>query len=130
MHCCMYNITQATKAAPGNELGIFEDLGDYYAQEVRAPIDYLHAPLTSKQDLDLFFASLASNIPVGTHPILHGVDGGTAPTSVATAGPESDLDFQISYVCARSWVSLPISLTNSPSTAYHLPAEFHLVPDR
>lgn len=29
----MYNITEGTKAAPGNELGIFEDLGDVYSQE-------------------------------------------------------------------------------------------------
>jgi len=39
----LYNITAATKAAKGNELGIFEDLGDVYAQE----------------DLDLFFAAFA-----------------------------------------------------------------------
>jgi len=29
----MYNITAGTKAAVGNELGIFEDIGDVYAQE-------------------------------------------------------------------------------------------------
>jgi tripeptidyl-peptidase-1 len=28
----LYNITQATHAQPGNELGIFEDLGDVYSQ--------------------------------------------------------------------------------------------------
>ncbi|KAL1966156.1 hypothetical protein VTN77DRAFT_4708 [Rasamsonia byssochlamydoides] len=78
----MYNITDGDKATPGNELGIFEDLGDYYSQE----------------DLDLFFASLAPNIPQGTHPTLHGIDGAQAPVSnPAGAGPESDLDFQISY---------------------------------
>ncbi|KAL1985429.1 hypothetical protein VTN96DRAFT_7872 [Rasamsonia emersonii] len=78
----MYNITEGDKATPGNELGIFEDLADYYSQ----------------QDLDLFFASLASNIPKGTHPTLHSIDNGTAPTTKAFgAGPESDLDFQISY---------------------------------
>jgi len=27
-----YNITRPTKAAAGNELGIFEDLGDKYSQ--------------------------------------------------------------------------------------------------
>jgi len=63
-------------------MGIFEDIGDYYSQT----------------DLNLFFLSLASNIPQGTHPVLEGVDGGTAPTSdILDAGPESDLDFQISY---------------------------------
>lgn len=35
------------------------------------------------------------NIPATTKPILEGIDGGTAP--MATAGGESDLDFQISY---------------------------------
>ena len=39
----LYNITKGTTAAKGNELGIFEDIGDVYAQE----------------DLDLFFATYA-----------------------------------------------------------------------
>ncbi|RHZ61276.1 Tripeptidyl-peptidase sed1 [Aspergillus turcosus] len=77
----MYNITQGTKATKGNELGIFEDLGDVYSQE----------------DLNLFFLTFAQQIPQGTHPILQAVDGATAPTRVFNAGPESDLDFQISY---------------------------------
>ena len=46
----LYNITNATKATKGNELGIFEDLNDVYSQT----------------DLDDFFASLAKNIPKGT----------------------------------------------------------------
>ncbi len=78
----LYNITTPTKAAAGNQLGIFEDLDDMYSQT----------------DLNLFFASLAPNIPQGTHPTLDSVDGATAPVAnVADAGPESDLDFQISY---------------------------------
>ncbi len=39
----MYNITEGTTAARGNELGIFETLGDVYSQT----------------DLDLFFSTLA-----------------------------------------------------------------------
>lgn len=39
----MYNITKGDKATPGNELGIFEGLGDVYSQD----------------DLDLFFSTLA-----------------------------------------------------------------------
>lgn len=36
------------------------------------------------------------NIPAGTGPVLHGIDGGTAPETVLRdAGPESDLDFQM-----------------------------------
>ena len=77
----LYNITTPTKAAAGNQLGIFEDLDDMYSQT----------------DLNDFFATLAPNIPQGTHPTLDGIDGATAPTTVTAAGPESDLDFQISY---------------------------------
>ncbi|KAL8832256.1 MAG: hypothetical protein Q9191_000388 [Dirinaria sp. TL-2023a] len=76
-----YNITKPTKAAAGNQLGIFEDLNDKYSQT----------------DLNDFFATLAPQIPQGTHPTLDGIDGATAPVPVAQAGPESDLDFQISY---------------------------------
>ena len=45
----LYNITKATKAAEGNQLGIFEDLGDIYSQT----------------DLDDFFTNVAKNIPKG-----------------------------------------------------------------
>lgn len=77
----MYNITDGTLSAAGNQLGIFEDLGDYYAQT----------------DLNEFFLSLAAYIPQGTAPELRGIDGASAPTTVENAGPESDLDLQISY---------------------------------
>lgn len=45
----LYNITAPSKAAKGNELGIFEDLGDVYSQA----------------DLKTFFSKLAKNIPQG-----------------------------------------------------------------
>ncbi|GAD94745.1 alkaline serine protease AorO [Paecilomyces variotii No. 5] len=77
----MYNITVGDKATPGNELGIFEDIGDVYSQT----------------DLDEFFATLYPKIPTGTHPTLKAIDGAKAPNPVLSAGPESDLDFQISY---------------------------------
>ncbi|KAJ6086305.1 hypothetical protein N7486_010586 [Penicillium sp. IBT 16267x] len=77
----MYNITAGTTATKGNELGIFESIGDVYAQE----------------DLNLFFTTLANDIPSGTHPALKAIDGAQAPTSLLNAGAESDLDFQISY---------------------------------
>ena len=47
----LYNITKATKAAQGNQLGIFEDLGDVYSQT----------------DLDDFFTNVAKNIPKGEY---------------------------------------------------------------
>ena len=37
------------------------------------------------------------NIPQGTGPKLEAIDGAVAPTNVLNAGPESDLDFQVSY---------------------------------
>lgn len=77
----LYNITEGTTAHPGNELGIFEDLGDVYAQE----------------DLDAFFWNFYPQIPNGTHPVGDLIDGAVAPVPDNQAGPESDLDFQISY---------------------------------
>ncbi|KAK0119805.1 Tripeptidyl-peptidase sed1 [Cadophora gregata] len=77
----LYNVTKPTKAASGNQLGIFEDLGDVYSQT----------------DLNLFFLNLAPNIPQGTHPTLKAIDGAVAPVNVQSAGPESDLDFQVAY---------------------------------
>lgn len=47
----MYNISEGHSATKGNELGIFEGIGDVYAQE----------------DLDLFFANLYSYVAL--HPI-------------------------------------------------------------
>lgn len=43
----LYNVTAATKAAPGNQLGIFEDLGDVYSQA----------------DLNEFFLTFAGYVP-------------------------------------------------------------------
>ncbi|KAF4628214.1 hypothetical protein G7Y89_g9939 [Cudoniella acicularis] len=70
----MYNITQSTKAAPGNEMGIFEE-GDYYDAE----------------SLVEFFATFASHGRTQTSRRRRG----TAPGAFATG--ESDLDLQISY---------------------------------
>lgn len=48
----MYNISEGHSATKGNELGIFEGIGDVYAQE----------------DLDLFFSNLYSYVDF--HPLL------------------------------------------------------------
>ena len=70
----LYNITDGHLAARGNQLGIFEDLGDVYSQ----------------QDLDSFFTRLAPYIPNGTHPTLDAIDGAVAPVkNVSLAGYES-----------------------------------------
>lgn len=77
----MYKIPQGTLSNGQNQLGIFEDLGDVYSQT----------------DLNEFFLTLYPRIPQGTHPKLDLIDGAVAPNPVTSAGPESDLDFQISY---------------------------------
>lgn len=74
-----YQIPDGTKASPGNELGIFEGIGDHY----------------SKKDLDTYFSTLYPEIPKGTYPIEKNIDGAFgAAHSTALAGPESSLDFQ------------------------------------
>ncbi|KAL8663945.1 MAG: hypothetical protein Q9202_003494 [Teloschistes flavicans] len=96
-----YNITAPTKAAAGNQLGIFEDLNDKYSQT----------------DLNEFFLALSPNIPQGTHPTLEGIDGATAPVPVTQAGPESDLDFQISYPIIYPQNSILFQTDDDPTEA-------------
>lgn len=73
----LYKIPKGTTAAPGNEVGIFED-GDYYDQD----------------DLDSTFAAIAPYVPNGTHPELQGIDGGYAPMD-GYVGVESLLDMSL-----------------------------------
>lgn len=58
-------------------------------------------PLRSKFELNSHVCisthSQRRQIPQGTHPTLDSVDGAVAPNPVTSAGPESDLDFEISY---------------------------------
>ena len=75
----LYKFPNGTKADPSNAMGIFEDLGDVYAQE----------------DLNLFYANFTPYIPKGFGPTLKGIDGGKAPNPVSQAGGESDLDFEL-----------------------------------
>ncbi|KUJ20186.1 subtilisin-like protein [Mollisia scopiformis] len=68
------------QARTDNSLGIFEE-GDFYDQA----------------DLDTFFANFTPYIPQGTHPVPAFIDGAQAPVPQYDAGPESDLDLQLSY---------------------------------
>ncbi|KAJ0426609.1 subtilisin-like protein [Aspergillus carlsbadensis] len=78
----MYKIPKGKRAMPGNELGIFQSVGDVYSQI----------------DLDRFFSKIVPEIPQGTHPILNAINGAEAPAPLLElAGPESSLDFQLSY---------------------------------
>lgn len=78
----LYHIPNATRNDTVNNLGIYED-GDIY----------------SKEDLSLFFAEFAPNVPQGTEPTLDSIDGGHAPVEPGSEfnTGESDIDFDISY---------------------------------
>ncbi|KAF1990249.1 putative alkaline serine protease AorO [Aulographum hederae CBS 113979] len=82
----LYNITTPTKAAKGNELGIFENLAQYYSQ-------------TDLNEYFLAFQTINKPvIPIGTHPVNGSVDGGNPlAATLLDAGAESELDIQISY---------------------------------
>ncbi|TVY50958.1 Tripeptidyl-peptidase sed1 [Lachnellula cervina] len=75
----LYGIPLGNSSATGNEIGIFES-GDFYDQA----------------DLDLTFESLAPYVPNGTHPTLHGIDGGKAPME-DYIGIESLLDMSLIF---------------------------------
>ncbi|CAK7264283.1 hypothetical protein SEPCBS119000_000909 [Sporothrix epigloea] len=78
--CIRYNygIPLGSTAYPGNEMGIFESLGDHY----------------NKDDLDVFLEVFAPFVPNGTYPIPRLIDGAYADTTdQADAGGESALDF-------------------------------------
>lgn len=88
----LYNIPKAHIKDDVNALGLFES-GDIYAQ----------------QDLNLFYAQFAPNVPQGTHPLLDSVDGGQAPVapdSEYNTG-ESDIDMDIAF--SLIYVSKPYS---------------------
>ncbi|KAL2150385.1 hypothetical protein VTH82DRAFT_6948 [Thermothelomyces myriococcoides] len=75
-----YQIPKGRKAARGNELGIFQGLGQHYSQE----------------DLDNYWKYVAPWVPRGTHPELRSINGALGPTNdTLNAGEEADLDFQI-----------------------------------
>jgi tripeptidyl-peptidase-1 len=76
----LYQISDATKAAASNAMGIFEE-GDFYDQA----------------DLTMFFQKYASKIPSGTHPTAQLIDGASGPGSQEDSGGESLLDFSLAY---------------------------------
>lgn len=106
----MYNITaNPTTAVSGNELGIFEDLDDHY----------------SGVDLSEFFLTLAPEISASTRPINRLIDGATGGSATpATAGPESDLDFQISYPIIQPQNSVLFQTDDEPTEKNYTYAGF------
>ncbi|KAJ6782676.1 hypothetical protein PWT90_02438 [Aphanocladium album] len=75
----MYGIPKGRLAQPGNELGIYEEVDNMYAQE----------------DLDQLFAAMNTGIPKGTGPVIHNINGGHAPAAPGKADYESSLDFEL-----------------------------------
>lgn len=76
----LYDIPPATKATPGNSLGLYEQ-GDYFA----------------KSDLDLFYAKYAPWVPQGTYPIPALIDGAnySVPAYSELNDGESDIDIDL-----------------------------------
>ncbi|KAB5582238.1 peptidase S8/S53 domain-containing protein [Coniochaeta sp. 2T2.1] len=75
-----YQIPNGTRAARGNELGIFQGLSQHYNQ----------------LDLDTYFSNVAPWIANGTHPELRSINGAEGPTvNQMAAGEEADLDFEV-----------------------------------
>lgn len=76
----LYGIPNATKATPGNTLGLYEQ-GDYF----------------STTDMDGYYAAVAPWVPQGTYPIPALIDGAnySAPFYSSLVGGEADLDIQI-----------------------------------
>lgn len=80
-----YSLPNATTAAPGNELGIFESLDVHY----------------SKGDLDIYFSTLYPDIPNGTYPEERLIDGAIGAiedtTEYVPTNLEAPLDFDSSW---------------------------------
>ncbi|KAJ6789972.1 hypothetical protein PWT90_02927 [Aphanocladium album] len=74
-----YGIPDATSAREGNELAIYEEFIDMYAQK----------------DFDQFYAAMIPKIPKGSGPIVYNLNGANAPAQPGEAGVESDLDFEM-----------------------------------
>ncbi|ATY62013.1 alkaline serine protease [Cordyceps militaris] len=77
----MYNVPRGTLADPSNKMGIYESEHQKYAQE----------------DLDKYFTLIAPEIPNGTHPEVNIIGHDRANGTLAEAGKESTLDFQLAY---------------------------------
>lgn len=93
----LYNITVSTTAVAGNELGIFEDLNDILDQKDLNQFFNLFYSWVYERQLWVCHWNLPRTIPKGTTPILQLIDGAPGLTTQANGGPESTLDFEISY---------------------------------
>jgi tripeptidyl-peptidase-1 len=99
----LYGIPNAYIKDDVNIMGLYES-GDVYSQE----------------DLNLFFAKYAPNVPQGTHPTLDSIDGGVAPVPVNSTyvTGESDIDMDLTF--SLIYVSL-IYVPSCSETDEHKP---------
>lgn len=93
----LYNITVGNTSVAGNELGIFEDLNDILDQKDLNQFFNLFYPYVLHQTVRRRLLTHCSTIPKGTTPILQPIDGAPGLVGQANGGPESTLDFEISY---------------------------------
>ncbi|KAI9700937.1 MAG: hypothetical protein M1820_006582 [Bogoriella megaspora] len=78
----LYQIPQATKSDPSNNLGVFEAAqGNMQSY--------------NQNDLNLFYQTFASNIPSGTAPKLNSIMNAQAPSPPNLTLLEANLDFQV-----------------------------------
>jgi len=67
---------------------------------------YEQAPQAYIQsDLDLFYASLAINVPQGTEPTLDSIDGGTPQHIVESFDYNAESDLDLEYAIALGTIS-------------------------
>ncbi|KHN98389.1 Peptidase S8/S53, subtilisin/kexin/sedolisin [Metarhizium album ARSEF 1941] len=76
----LYNVTDATTAAEGNQLGMFESDDEMHKQA----------------DLDKFYGLYASKVPKGTGPKIDLIDWGERKPDPSQAQGEAALDFDVS----------------------------------
>lgn len=78
----LYGIPTDIPAVDGNSLGLYEQ-GDYF----------------SKEDLDLYYAEFAPNVPQGTYPVPALIDGAQygVPSNSSLNGGESDIDIDMAF---------------------------------
>ena len=76
----LYSIPDATTAAEGNSLGLYQQ-GSYFAES----------------DVNLFFGKYATYVPQGTFPINASIDGASysVPASSALNSGEADIDIEM-----------------------------------
>lgn len=109
---CLLDLVESSANESRSSFGIYE----------QAPQAYIQS------DLDLFYASLAINVPKGTAPTLDSIDGGTPQHIVESFDYNGESDLDLEYAIALGMLSLPLQYTSL--TTISASAKGHLVPSR